>query len=337
MAKKGQHQVPEPSQTGTAGNGSRPASASNKQGQGTRSQANLTANRNATGPRTEIGKRRSSRNAIKAGIFSKATFLEGESRAEYESLREGLWKSKQPGDEFEEILLDKMVSNLWRQRRVLIAEGAEIRRNSEFVEFDRRQKEMEEAEEVSQKLYEQIHPAYVPEPVGLMWSIGNPEVLERCIEILLELQQGINANGFAEMHDKLLLNKIYGAPDVSHLRQTLQHEYLNLFATAVLTEEQRLQGGYLTPEQCKKMVLRAVGTEIRRLEQYQEERELIESERRKVELLRQCVPDSPGLDHLLRCASTLERAFDRMLTQYDRAQRMRKGQPLPPQLDVKIS
>jgi len=41
-------------------------------------------------------------------------------------LRDGLWKAKQPGNEFEEILLDKMVSILWRQRRVLIAEGADL-------------------------------------------------------------------------------------------------------------------------------------------------------------------------------------------------------------------
>ena len=35
--------------------------------------------------------------------------------------------------------------------------------------------------------------------------------------------------------------------------------------------------------------------------------------------------------------SSFERAFDRMLTQYDRAERMHKGQPLAPQVDVKIS
>jgi hypothetical protein len=40
---------------------------------------------------------------------------------------------------------------------------------------------------------------------------------------------------------------------------------------------------------------------------------------------------------MIRYGNSLERAFDRMLSQYDRAQRMRKGQPPPPQLDVKIS
>jgi hypothetical protein len=288
------------------------------------------SNRNATGPRTENGKKRSSRNATKFGIFSRETLLDGESRAEYESLRDGLWRSKRPENDFEEILLDRMASNLWRQRRVLIAERAEIRRNSEFVEFDRRQKELEEAEEVSQKVYEKVFPKFVPEPVGLMWSIENPDVLERCIELLLELQQGIKANGFDKEQDELLLKSIYGDPGVVHLRQTLQDEYVTWFCTAEVTEEKRAQEGYATPEQCVRIVLRAVGAEIRRLEQYQQKRESIESERGKVEILRQCVPDSPGLDRLLRYASSLERAFDRVLTQFDRAQQIRREQSPAP-------
>jgi hypothetical protein len=40
---------------------------------------------------------------------------------------------------------------------------------------------------------------------------------------------------------------------------------------------------------------------------------------------------------MIRYGNSLERAFDRMLIQLERAQRMREGQPLPPELDVKIS
>ena len=40
---------------------------------------------------------------------------------------------------------------------------------------------------------------------------------------------------------------------------------------------------------------------------------------------------------LLRHETSFERSFDRMLTQLERALRMRKGQPLPPQVDIKIS
>jgi hypothetical protein len=43
------------------------------------------------------------------------------------------------------------------------------------------------------------------------------------------------------------------------------------------------------------------------------------------------------MDRLLRYAGNLQRASDLMLTQYDRVERMRERQPLPPQVDVKIS
>jgi hypothetical protein len=323
MVKKGQQQEAEPPETSTVGNASpQPAS---KQGESTPGRANLAANRNSTGPQTKSGKQRSSKNATKSGIFSRATLMEGESLEEYEFLRAGLWKSKQPGDEFEEILLDMMVSNLWRQRRALIAEVAEIRRNSEFLEFDRQQKELQEADGISQKLYEETNSQFGPPLVGLIWSIENPDVLERCLEILLELQGGVEGNGFDDPQTEWRLNTIYGYPGMLHLRQTLQDEYPKWQITAKMAEEVRAQGNYATPEECKQDVLEAIDAEINRLEQYKEKQNSIESKRMEVEILRQRVPDSPALDRLLRYMTSLERAFDRMLSQYDAAQRDRRG------------
>jgi hypothetical protein len=109
---------------------------------------------------------------------------------------------------------------------VLIAKGAEIRRNSEFVEFDHEQRQLEAAETASQKTYEQINPRIVPESVGLIWSIENPEVVARCVEILLELQQRIRDNGFDRTEDEFLLKIIYGDQGAAHLRQTLHDKYL---------------------------------------------------------------------------------------------------------------
>jgi hypothetical protein len=289
-----------------------------------------------TGPRTECGKKLSSRNAIKFGIFSSAALLKGESRAEYERLWEGLRKSLKPRNELGEILVNQMASNLWRQRRVRIAECAEIRRNSEFIVFDRRQKELKEAEEISQKRQAGVVIVYASEPVGLIWTIENPEVVERCIEILVEMRQGIEANGFDKEQDVLLLKSIYGEPGVAHLRQTLQDEFLTWLNTAEVTEKERARERYATPEQCKQNVLRAIGVEIKRLKQYEKEHNSIESKRREVEILRQRVPDSPGLDRLLRYRNSFEREFDRLLTQFERTQRISNWQP-PPQEDDSIS
>jgi len=50
-------------------------------------------------------------------------------------------------------------------------------------------------------------------------------------------------------------------------------------------------------------------------------------------VLRRSIPDSHRLERLLRYEASLERAFDRTLSQLERLQRMRLGQPV----DVNLS
>lgn len=50
-------------------------------------------------------------------------------------------------------------------------------------------------------------------------------------------------------------------------------------------------------------------------------------------MLRRSIPDSHRLERLLRYEASLERAFDRTLSQLERLQRMRLGQPV----DVNLS
>jgi hypothetical protein len=71
-----------------------------------------SAKGSSTGPRSEEGKRRSSRNAIKTGIFSEVTLLPGERISQYRSLQERFRVGLQPEDEIEAILVDKLVSLL---------------------------------------------------------------------------------------------------------------------------------------------------------------------------------------------------------------------------------
>lgn len=297
-------------------------------------------NRRATGPRTELGKTRSSRNAIKSGIFSRATLLEGESGSEYQSLLDGLWKALGPEGELEEILVQKLVSISWRYHRLLVAECAEIRKNSDFLEFDLRRVREQEAEEIAQ-VRPQPQTAGVADdclnPAGLIWNFENPDVLARCLELLVELKKGVMADAFVSEENNPLIRKLYGHPATPHHRETLHGAYSHWLVAARMNERERVRDGYSTPEQCKRILLREIRGEINRLQEYQKTTESIETERMKVEILRQRVPDSQGLDRLVRYETSLERGFDRTLSQLERAQRMRNGQPLPPQIDVKIT
>ena len=173
--------------------------------------------RKSTGPRTPAGKARSKYNAVKRGIFSKILLLPNESRSEFESLLNGLRTDLQPEGMFESILVEKLVSHLWRYRRLLIAENAEIQKRTAFPESP-----LEELD-------------------ALM-----PHFVKR-------------------------------------------------------------------------------------------EKRSNEAERVRLESLRHSIPDAPQLDRLLRYETSLERAFDRTLTQLERHQRMRLGQPIPPPIKLDIS
>ena len=278
--------------------------------------------RQPAGPRTELGKQRSSRNAIKHGIFSKAILLRRESRAEFDSLRTDLWEAVQPVGRFEELLVDKLASLSWRYRRFLLAETGEIRR--QFLEWS--EDRSKEKDEIADSLRDDD---------CLRSNLHNSDVLKRCLELLAELREGIKTTGFSQKRDTAILQKIYGDNTYSPAR--LQSEYSVWSDTAQAPEEERLREGYATPEDCKSNVLDEIDAEIRRLKTSHKRRKGAESERADIDLLRRNVPDSLWLDRVTRYEASLERAFDRTLSQLERLQRLRLGQPVAPRIDLNIA
>ncbi len=85
-----------------------------------------------TGPRSVRGKSKVRRNATKHGIFSETILKGRESRSEYQALLAGLTENFQAEGIMEELLVQKLCTLFWRQRRLLRAECAEI---SEFTDL----------------------------------------------------------------------------------------------------------------------------------------------------------------------------------------------------------
>ena len=296
----------------------------------------------ATGPRTPHGKNRSKNNATKHGIFSNVVVLQGESRPDYESLLDGLRESFQPVGSLEEILVEKLAALLWRHRRVINAEGAEIRKKREFLEWDKKREQSMEGENQARENaitgLDTFDDGDTRE--GLIWHIENPEISDRCLELLGELRDQVESEELSlesEGTTSSILTRIYGPPGQKHLTETLYGEYTAWCHTAEAEPEERKHEGYASPEECKKQVLQAIAAETERLKRYKKSLLAIEVQRVEIEKLRQSVPDTPGLDRLMRYEASLERAFDRTLSQLERIQRMRKGQAVPPPLKVDVS
>ena len=65
-------------------------------------------------------------------------------------------------------------------------------------------------------------------------------------------------------------------------------------------------------------------------EDFSEQRERMESKAANV-------PEASRLERLMKYSASLERDFDRTLKQLERLQRMRKGQPVPPPLNLNVT
>jgi hypothetical protein len=112
--------------------------------------AQLTANRanaqKSTGAITQSGKNRVSQNAIKHGLFSQRLVLNDENPLEYQSLLGELQCCLQPVGILEQSLVERIALSLWRQRRLVKAETAQL-------ELDRQAKRI--AKVVEQEMYPQ--------------------------------------------------------------------------------------------------------------------------------------------------------------------------------------
>jgi len=285
----------------------------------------------ATGPRTNIGKQRASRNATKHRLFTKYIVLPGESRTEYERLLAGLKEDLRPVGVLEDLIVEKIATIVWRYRRLLQADAAEIQKNKQFVEWDQQNPQTIEPVEIQRTF--SVVPAVSR---GLILNIYDPKTLSHCLSSLAELHQQIEANGLDRVSDTVVLERIYGDREGIRAREDLYDLYLLWLASAEIPDEERMRVGYASRDQCREKIIRGIRAEIRRLRQFQTKKGSVETARTQLEILSRSVPDGPGLDRLLRCEASLERAFERALSQLERLQRMRLGQPVPPRIELDV-
>jgi hypothetical protein len=272
---------------------------------------------NCTGPRTEVGKLRSKFNATKHGIFSSVALIAGESRAEFDALLEGLREHYQPKEAVAEILVDKLATQLWRYRRFLIAEAAEIQKRIAFPGWNNKHQ--------SSKVVTIICKEDGQEDTKLMETTADPEIRDRCLGLLRDLKSAIETAGFDITRDSSVLTKLYGKSTAQNVKKTLFARYPNpLAATYSQAEQQKNESA--SPEPFKRAFLEELEAEIRGLDR----RKSIESEKGRLEALRQYVPDSCLPERLIRYEINLERNISRTLSQLEFLLEIQLSHRVPP-------
>jgi hypothetical protein len=89
-------------------------------------ESQINANREnakaSTGPKTEEGKAKSSRNNTKFGLFATNNCVQPQEKEDYDNFSTALWTTLAPADPVEEVTAAEFVRNAWRLRRCAMAE-----------------------------------------------------------------------------------------------------------------------------------------------------------------------------------------------------------------------
>ena len=139
--------------------------------------------------------------------------------------------------------------------------------------------------------------------------------------------------------DPALLRKLYGVDLDDQERRSpygLRLLYEAFAATCVELSKER-SDDKSEESKFKQIMLASIDREIERLTELEKFLEIIERQKIKYTSSAAIIPGQEASERLLRYETHLSREIDRTLNQLERLQRMRKGQPVPPTLNVNVS
>ncbi len=273
--------------------------------------ANQANAQKAAGPRTELGKRQSSLNAVKHGTFAQVSFASmpelGENPAELQSLWEALYETFRPEDGFERLLVEDMARNRWRRQRLLRAESGIIASNRRDFEIGR-EWQAASAGRGAGALFEQV--AFSE---GGLVGAGN---FAQAGKVLALLRDRIEDVGFEEDQD-VMLEGVYGkTPGLAGGSLVGVHRRLTQQAKAEPPET-----GQIDREEFLRQ-LEAEILSLKRLAELDQQRHCEITEAMKDAKM---LPGDKDLDRILRYEAALESQFERRLQQLIAWRRARAG------------
>jgi hypothetical protein len=291
------------------------------------------------GPTTLRGKQNSRLNATKHGIFAVGIIRQRESEAEYLNMVEEMVETLQPVGSLEEILVEKLTMLVWRYRRLLQAEAAEVASQAEKCEQGYLRDKREAADKVKTDQ-------------GLIrWALEhyNEEALRQALSTLNAVRFQIREEGLDWERDQYRLREVYGPLSESgapmNITTQVEHDgrvYQGLDPNRLLARRyrelagtgQEQQSATNVPRDAAEGIVGMLMEEIGRFESMLKDWQQQGDDRNQFEETRALVPWE---DRLQRYEGSLERSFDRTLSQLERLQRLRLGQPVLPALKLDVT
>jgi hypothetical protein len=315
-----------------------------------RIQANRQNALQSTGPKTAWGKRNVSRNAIKHGILAREVVITAgdgkESLKEFHDLAEKLCKHYEPFGVVEESLVQTIATRWWRKARVIRAENGEIRKRLDTMRVDRA---LQDSDKVN--LYLTISRM----ELGFLGR-GNPADQIPLIERWTAMQ-GVQTtlrshhSGLAYLH-ALLLNAKAEITRDGYMSEETRGKILCEFgfwdclfalqcsyAGAPAAKGEGQFAGTVDDKEAEKRsaaVLAAIEHQLETLSTFKDYASERAELTRDAEARSFSLPPADASDKLLRYEAHLDRHLYRAMDQLERIQRQRKGEAVPPPLNINL-
>ncbi|MFH1373303.1 MAG: hypothetical protein ABII79_05885 [bacterium] len=298
------------------------------------SPAKIAANRRnakkSTGPKTKRGKAIVRYNAMKHGLLAKEAVItvgDGkENEADFGKTLQSLVDDFQPVGPMEQILVERIAVSYWRLRRALRAETGAIRNQLDsFIWTSARKAESDLKHNMRFSDLPECRESIMTDPKGLQLLIDELEVVKTQIE----------EDGHISEHSIERLFEFYGRTDLN--TGSLLNYYNRLADKVVNGDSGVSQVEPLNEEERKQTLLGLVKWEISSLKKTLKQAETKVKLGLQAESMALSIPDANTTNTCLRYETTIERQLYRALNQLERLQRARKGDAVPPPINVELS
>jgi hypothetical protein len=276
----------------------------------------------STGPRTLKGKTYSRRNALKHGLFARDLFsgfnMQSENPEEFVSLHAQLREELQPVGRAEELEIEHIAVCWWKRARLWRNENAEMRVALGHV-----------AQRASACPPREM---LAPEYKALLLALEDAqETIKATGEIPQELKAKILATDprfWIGVEEEA--RRIARITDLQYRDKLVKEEKITPAEAKVLVEEHptfKEARAWLVPLLQTNIAISCIKAEAkRRLESAQ-----------NVFYEQQAIPNGDALDRILRFAEMIDRDLNRAFDRFERLQRRRKGERVPPSLNLNVN
>jgi hypothetical protein len=293
-----------------------------------KTKANRKNARKSTGPKTAKGKRVVKYNALKHGLLAREAVLTAgdgqESQGDFKRLLESLVADMQPIGSMEEMLVERIAICYWRLRRAIRAEAGEIRKLADNAVWT-------DAFKRADSLASNLRFLMLPDSRTALRR--DPRGLDILINLLRNVRDEIECSGELLPYSHNKLTELYGLEE-----NTLAYKLImcdKAFSVSEASKNEDASNEY--PPYMKKIMLGILDEELSVLKTMRPEMEKKENLELEAERLALSLPDDKAVARILRYETTIERQLYRAVNQLERLQRARKGDTIPPPINVELS